>query len=192
MPTHRARCDSVLRAQGCFDALDQPLPLGRAPHPLGEGEGAEDGQVGLHRHGQRRGRHTGQPRIFGLHGRIERARPLRIDAFRDELGKGEVAAPKVVGDGRADRTDPVDDSRTIRRHDHVVGVKVGMAQAVPRRQALDQGEDASGDVLRNAAGGFMVELRRLYRRGDLGGAPLATYRSSSAIRVAILLRSAGR
>src|SRR5713226_8493631 len=54
---------------------------------------------------------------------------------------------------RADRTGPVDESRTIRRHDHVAGVEVGMAQPVPRPQALDQGEDARGDVLRNSGAG---------------------------------------
>jgi hypothetical protein len=32
----------VLRAQGRFDALDQPLPLGR-PHPREEGEDADEG-----------------------------------------------------------------------------------------------------------------------------------------------------
>ena len=75
------------------------------------------------------------------------------------LDKGDVAARKVEGGGRADRSDPVDDFRTIRRHDHVAGVKVGMAQPVPRWQALDQGEDAGGDVLRNAVGdpGRVVE-----------------------------------
>ena len=77
-----------------------------------------------------------------------RGRSRIVDDFRGELGKDDVAERKVEGGGRADRTAPVDESRTIRRHDHVAGVKVGMAQPVPRRQALDQGEDARGDVLR--------------------------------------------
>ena len=63
-------------------------------------------------------------------------------------------ARKVEAGGRTGRAAPVDESRTFRRHDHVAGVKVAMAQPVARRQALDQGEDAGGDVLRkHAAGG---------------------------------------
>src|SRR6202050_2820945 len=73
-------------------------------------------------------------------------------AFRGELAKDSVTASKVEAGGRTRRTAPVDESRTIRRHDHVAGVKVAMAQPVPRRQALDQGEDASGDVLRKPVG----------------------------------------
>ena len=38
----------VLRAQCRFDALDQPLPLGRED-PSEEGEDADNGQVGLDR-----------------------------------------------------------------------------------------------------------------------------------------------
>ena len=122
--------------------------------PPEEDEDADDGQVGLHRRRQCCGGQAGQPRVFGLHGRIDRARPLRIvDEFRGELGEHDVAEPKVESGARADRSGPVDDSWTIRRHDHIAGVKVGMAQPVPRRQALDQGEDASGDVLRKRAAG---------------------------------------
>jgi len=69
-----------------------------------------------------------------LHGRIAGERPLRIgDAFRGELAKENVTARKVEADGRTCRTPPVDESRTIRRHDHIAGVKVAMAQSVSRR-----------------------------------------------------------
>ena len=98
--------------------------------------------------------------------RIERARPLRIGAFRgvNELGKGDVAATKVEGGSRADRSGPVDDLPTIRRHDHVAGVKVGMAQPVLRqggcvwRQGLlgrcwsGAGPGSSGPSWRGAGG----------------------------------------
>ena len=47
----------------------------RAPE---EEEDADDGQVGLDRRRQRRRGQAGQPRVLGLHGRIDRARPLRI------------------------------------------------------------------------------------------------------------------
>jgi len=43
----RATKKFVLRAQGRFDALDQPLPLGRGGRPLlEEDEGAKDGRYG--------------------------------------------------------------------------------------------------------------------------------------------------
>jgi hypothetical protein len=100
VPTHRARCDSGLRAQGRFDALEQPLPLGGAERRPEGCEGASDGQVGLHRRRQRRLGHAGQPRVLGLHGRTVSARPPRIiDEFRDELGKDNVADRKVEGGG---------------------------------------------------------------------------------------------
>ena len=80
------------------------------------------------------------------------ALPLRIvDELRGDLDQDDVAACKVEGGGRADRTGPIDESRTIRRHDHVAGVEVGMAQPVLGPHALDQGEDARGHVLRNTA-----------------------------------------
>ena len=69
-------------------------------------------------------------------------RPPRIvDGFPDEFGKDNVADPKVDGGGRTDRSEPVDESRTIRRHDRVLGENVEMAQPIPRRQALDQVEE---------------------------------------------------
>ena len=88
----------VLRGQACFDALDQPLPPGRVGRPLCEGEGAEDWQVGLHRQRQRRGGHAGQPRVRGLHGRVERARPFRIRSFGgiDGVGKGNMEAAQSM------------------------------------------------------------------------------------------------
>jgi hypothetical protein len=98
----------------------------------------------LHRRRQRRGGRAGQPRILGLHGRIERARPLRIDAFRDELAKDDVAVRKVEASARAPRSGPVDESRTLSRHDHDAGVKVAITQPVPRRGTLEQGKDARG------------------------------------------------
>ena len=77
------------------------------------------------------------------------ARPLRIvGVFRGELGQQDMALRKIVGGGRAGRAEPVDQSRTLRRHDHVAGVKVGMAQHVIGREVLDQREDAGDDALR--------------------------------------------
>lgn len=99
------RSDQVLRAQGRFDAPDQPLPRARRRPP--EHDGA---------------------RSFGI-----------VNEFRCDLGEEDVAASKVEPRGRTDRSGPVDDSRTLRRHDHIAGVKVSMAQPVPRRQAIDQG-----------------------------------------------------
>ena len=65
---------------------------------------------------------------------MECVRSLRIDAFRgvSEIEKGDVTTREVVGGGRTDRSDPVDNPRTVRRHDHVVGVKVGMASPSAR------------------------------------------------------------
>jgi hypothetical protein len=106
-------CDSVLRAQGRFDALDQPLSLGRAPRRPEEGVDADDRQVRLHRRRQRCRGHAGQPRVLGLHGRTVGSWPLRIvDEFRKELGRDNVTDPQVEGRGRADRSEPVDESRT--------------------------------------------------------------------------------
>ncbi len=117
--TYKARTNRGLlfafRAQCRFDAVPQPLPPGRVGRPVGEGEGAENGQLVLHRRCQRRLGDAGQPRVLGLHGRIERARPFRIGAFRgvDELRKMEVAAPKPEGGVGAGRTEPVDDSEPL-------------------------------------------------------------------------------
>ena len=97
-------CDSVLRTQGCFNALKQPLPQGRH-RPAKNDQDADDGQVGLNRRRQRRGAQAGQPRVLGLHGRIDGARPLRIgDEFWVEVRKKDVAARKVEADGRPCRT----------------------------------------------------------------------------------------
>ena len=58
--THDDSCGSVLRAKGRFDALQEPLPQGR--HRLPEDDqDADDGQVGLDRRRERRGRQAGQP-----------------------------------------------------------------------------------------------------------------------------------
>jgi hypothetical protein len=50
-----------------------------------------------------------QPRVLGMHGGIDCARPLRIGVFRDKLGKADVDARNVEDAGRAERTGPVDD-----------------------------------------------------------------------------------
>src|SRR5690348_6412828 len=81
--------------QRSFEALGQSLPQGRGASPYEEEESADDGQVGLHRCGQRRGGDAGKPRVLGLHGRIERAWRLWIDAFRDELAQDDVAVRKI-------------------------------------------------------------------------------------------------
>jgi hypothetical protein len=91
--------------------------------PRTEDPDAGDRQIGLHRLRQRRLRHTGQPRVFGLRGRIDGARPPWIvDDFRSVLGQDDVAERKVEGGRCSDRTAPVDQSWTIRRHDYVAGV----------------------------------------------------------------------
>ena len=76
-----------------------------------EDEDADDRQVGFHRRRQRRRGHAGQPRVLGLHGRIDGARPLRIvDDFRGELGQRTMwQTRQIEGGGRADRSAPVDD-----------------------------------------------------------------------------------
>ena len=75
----RAMKDSVLRAQGRFGALHHPPPT-LACRPAHKQEVADDRdrQPGFHRLPQRRYRHAGQPRVFGLRGRIDGNRPLRI------------------------------------------------------------------------------------------------------------------
>jgi len=48
------------------------------------------------------------------------------------------------------------------------GVEVAMAQPVARPQALDQGEDARGDMLRdNAAGEQQRAVHRVAQRDDV-------------------------
>ena len=42
----------------------------------------------------------------------------------------------LVGGGRTSRAEPVDQSRTVRRHDHVAGAKIGMAQHVIGREVI--------------------------------------------------------
>ena len=65
----RDQNNSVFRAQGRLDALEQPLPHVR--HGPGEQEeDANDRQIGLHRRRQRRSGYTGQPRILRLQNRI--------------------------------------------------------------------------------------------------------------------------
>ena len=56
------------------------------------------------------------------------------------------------GGRRAHRKGPIDDLRTIRRHDHIAGMQIAVAQPVPRPQALDQCEDAGGNVLGKIVG----------------------------------------
>ena len=90
--------------EGRLDALEEPLPQGRH-RPAEDDQGAGDGQVGFDRCRERGGRQAGQPRVLGLHGRIDCARPLRIgDAFRGEFAKENVTACKVEAGGRAGRT----------------------------------------------------------------------------------------
>ena len=56
---------------------------------------------------RRAGLPAGQPRVLGLHGRIDGARPLRIgDEFWVEVRKKDVAARKVEADGRPCRPPP--------------------------------------------------------------------------------------
>ena len=70
--------------------------------------------------------HAGQTRVLGLQYRIVGAWPLRIvDELRGELGKENVADCKVEGRGRTDHTKPIDESRTIRGHDHAFQTRQG-------------------------------------------------------------------
>jgi len=67
-----------------FDALEEPLPQGR--HRLPEDDqDADDGQVRTRSPPSAPRGQAGQPRVLGLRGRIDRARPLRIVGdFRGE------------------------------------------------------------------------------------------------------------
>jgi hypothetical protein len=140
---------------------------------------ASDRQIGFHRGRQRRLGHAGQPRVFGLRGRVHGDRPLRIVGhFRGELGQPDVAARKIEGGGRADRGAPVDESRTIHGHDDVAGVGVGMAQPVAWPQPLDQVEDAGGDMFWNSGAGdpqpavhHVAQKGYVRRRGRLVNGP---------------------
>jgi len=88
-----------------YDPLDRPFPLGARRRPPEEDAEADDRQIGLHRRRQHRRGHAGQPRVLGLRRRIDGAAPLRIVGdFRGELGQKNVAARKVEGGRRADRT----------------------------------------------------------------------------------------
>jgi hypothetical protein len=119
--------------------------VGSGPYAPEENEAANDRQAGLYRRRQRRKGHAGQPRILGLQSRIDGAWPLWIvGVFGGDFGQEKVADRGVEGAMRADRTDPVDEFRTIRRHDHVAGVKIAVTQPAARRQAVDQGEVCRG------------------------------------------------
>ena len=102
--------DSVLRAQGRFGALHHPPPsLACRPAHKQEVADDRDRQPGLHRLPQRRYRLAGQPRVFGLRGRIDRKRPLRIVGdVEGKLGQADVSEPMIEGRRRADRKGPVD------------------------------------------------------------------------------------
>ena len=149
---------SLLRAQGRFDALHHPQPsLACRPAHKQEVADDRDWQPSLHRLLQSHYRQAGQPRVFGLRGRIDRKRPLRIVGdVEGKLGEADVSEPMIEGRRRADRKCPVDQPRTVRRHDHVFRVDVAMAQPVPRLlQAVDQREDGTsqlGDVPLGADG----------------------------------------
>jgi hypothetical protein len=59
----------------------------------------------------------------------------------------------------------VDQSRTLRRHNHVAGVKIGIAQHVIGREVLDQREDVGGDALwKHAAAEPQSGVHRLAQR----------------------------
>jgi hypothetical protein len=104
------------------NALDQPLPLGRgAGRRWSRTKARRIGRYGCIASVSAAGDMPGQPRIPGLHGGIDYARRLGIGVFGDELGKADVDARNVEDARRAERTSPVDDPRTILRHDHVAG-----------------------------------------------------------------------
>jgi len=145
MPAQRARSASTR-----WISISRKAGTG----PSEEGLDAGDRQVGLHRGRQRCLGHASQPRVFKLRGCIDGARPLRIVGdLRGYLRQYDVAPRKVEGGGRADRTGPVDNPWTIRRHHTVVGVEVAVTKAVARPQALDQDKDARGNALGNSAAG---------------------------------------
>jgi hypothetical protein len=89
--------DSVLRAQGRFGALHHPPPsLACRPAHKQEVADDRDRRPGLHRLPQRRYRLAGQPRVFGLHGRIDRKRPLRIVGdVEGKFGQADVSEPMI-------------------------------------------------------------------------------------------------
>ena len=88
----RAMKDSVLRAQGRFGALHHPPPsLACRPAHKQEVADNRDRQPGLHRLPQLRYRLAGQPRVFGLRGRIDRKRPPRsVGHVEGKLGQADV------------------------------------------------------------------------------------------------------
>lgn len=87
-----------------------------------------DRQPGLHRLPQRPYRLAGQPRVFGLRGRVDGKRPLRfVSDVERKLGQADVSESMIEGRRRADQKGPVDQPRTVRRHDHVLGADVAMA-----------------------------------------------------------------
>ena len=148
-PTHRARRDRRGPAT---------RPPGATP-PRRAGSAAPAGQATRPRGGRR-------PQMMGRHGSIaavsaawdrpaSRAYSDCMAALMARGRSGSSTSSGTISDrrkwltarsraaGARTSTDPVDEFRTIRRHDHVAGVKIAMAQPVPRRQAVDQGEDAS-------------------------------------------------
>jgi len=74
--------------------------------------------------------------------------------------------PQVEDGSRALPLGPVDESRTLRSHDHVAGVKVAMAQPIPRRETLKQGKDARGEVLRKQVAGGAQQGPYQVAQGD--------------------------
>jgi hypothetical protein len=80
-----------------------------------------------------------------------------------------VCARNVEDGRRAERCGPIDDSRTIRRHDHVARVEIGMTQPIPRRQAINQGKVAGSDMLwKYVAGAPRYGIYPAAERGDPG------------------------
>ena len=79
---------------------------------------------------QARGRTCRPPLILGLAALTTRGR-AGCPRSRGKVGKEDMGARQVESGGRADRRS-VDGSRTLRRHDHFAGMKVAIAQPVPR------------------------------------------------------------
>jgi transposase len=107
----REQNNSVFRAQGRLDALDQPLPHVRHG-PAEQEEDADDRQIGLHRRRQRRRGYAGQSRIVnrmkaalirlgirGFNPKLKKAAE-RLDGLRTP--EGEPIPPNTLAELRRD------------------------------------------------------------------------------------------
>ena len=133
-------------AQGCFDALDQPLPLRKGTASPRTTKVRTMGKYGSRPPSVRPGMPASRESDCAAAGR---ARPLRIVGyFRGEFGKDDMQEPKFEGGGPAHRAAESTSFGPSAVMITLPGLRVGMAKPVARLQPIISPNIFGGDVLR--------------------------------------------